>query len=205
MQYRANLFKKNILNKIDNEVIDLTENIHHSLVTISDNEFQIEFLNGEKANLSIVFFEKDAFTLTHLIQFSNGNKFRLIQPIGVSLEMAMVNHDSKGGFSIASIDKDGWAIHFFLTAPNDLRDSYKKESEKSEDLEKLMRNLLIAFENGMRDKFLEIGTKILPIIESDPNQIYFYNEGEELAYKLKGNVKMFTSHEQLIIEKIELR
>lgn len=205
MQYRANLFKKNILNKIDNEVIDFTENIHHSLVTISDNEFQIEFLNGEKTNLSISFFEKDAFTLTHLIQFSNGNKFRLIQPIGVSLEMAMVNQDSKGGFSIGSIDKDGWAIHFFLTAPNDLRDSYKKESEKSEDLEKLMRNLLIAFENGMRDNFLEIGTKILPLIESDPNQIYFYNEGEELAYKLKGNVKMFTSHEQLIIEKIELR
>ena len=205
MKYRANLFKKNILNGIDIASISFVENIHHALVNISDNELQLEFLNGEKENLSIQFSEKDTFTSTHLGQFKNGNKFRLIQPIGVSLEMAMLNQDSQGGFSIGSIDTQGWAIHFFLTAPDDFRASYKKESEKSGELEKLMRDLLMAFENGLQNKFLEVGKKILPIIASDPMQIYFYDDGEELAYKLKGNVKMFTSDEQNVIDKIKLR
>lgn len=205
MKLRANLFKKNILVETDTESIEFVENIHHALVNITDNELQLEFLNGNKENFKIQFSEKDTSTSTHLGHFKNGNKFRLIQPVGVTLEMAMLNQDSKGGFSIGSIDTSGWVIHFFLTEPNDLRDSYKKESEKSKDLEKLMRDLLLAFENGMRDKFLETGKQILQLIESDPMQIYFNSDGEEIAYKLKANFKMFTNMEQQIIEKIELR
>jgi hypothetical protein len=205
MKYRANLFKKNILKELDPESIAFVENIHHSLVEISDNEFNIELLTGEKHKYSIQFSDKDIFTSTHLGQFTNGNKFRFIQPIGVSLEMAMLNQNSEGGFSIGSIDPSGWAFNFYLTAPEDLRDSYKKESEKSADLEKLMRGLLMAFEERLQNKFLEIGKRILPLIESDPMQIYFYDDGEDLAYKLKGNKGMFTDEEQRIIEKIELR
>ena len=205
MKCRANLFKKNILNELDPESIAFVENIHHSLVEISDNEFNIELLTGEKHKYLILFSDKDIFTSTHLGQFTNGNKFRFIQPIGVSLEMAMLNQNSIGGFSIGSVDPRGWAFNFYLTAPDDLRDSYKKESEKSADLENLMRGLLIAFEERLQNEFLEIGKRIVQLIESDPMQIYFYDDGEDLAYKLKGNKAMFTDEEQQIIEKIELR
>jgi hypothetical protein len=205
MKYRANLFKKNIVKELDPESIIFVEKIHHSLVEISDNEFNVEFLSGEKHNFSIQFSEKDAFTSTHLGQFSISNKFRLIQPIGVSLEMTKLNQNSEGGFSIGSIDARGWAIHFFLTKQDDLRESYVKEKEKSAHLEDLMRGLLMAFEQGMQNEFLEIGKSILPLIESDPMQIYFYDDGEELAYKLKGNCKMFSNEEQRTIEKIKLR
>jgi hypothetical protein len=205
MKLRANLFKKNILIGTDTESIDFVESMHHALVDITGNELHLEFSNGVIENFLIQFSEDDAFTSTHIGQFKNGNQFRLIQPLGVSREMAMLHQASKGGFSIGSIDPRGWAIYFFLTEPNDLRDSYRKESEKSKELEKLMRDLLSAFENGLRDKFLEAGKMILPLIESDPMQIFFYSDGEELAYKLKANSEMFTITEQQIIEKIELR
>lgn len=205
MKHRANLFKRNILNTSDAQSIDFVENIHHALVNISENELQIEFSNGEIQNLRIEFLEKDNFTSTHLVQFKNGNKFRLIQPVGVSLEMAMLNQDSQGGFSIGSMDTRGWAIYFFLTAPDDFRNSYKKESEKSIELEALMSDLLRAFDNGQQNKFLEVGKRILDIIQSDPMQIYFYADGSELAYKLKANAKMFNTQEQKVIGKIDLR
>jgi len=205
MNYRANLFKKNILTQTDTESINFVESIHHALINISDNELHIELSNGDIEIFPIEFSDKDTFTSTHIGQFKNGTKFRLIQPIGVSLEMAMLNQNSKGGFSIGSIDTNGWAIHFFLTDSNDLRDSYRKESEKSKDLENLMKELLSAFENGLQEKFLEVGKKIIPLIQPDPMQIYFYSDGEEIAYKLKANVSMFTSEEQQTIEKIELK
>jgi hypothetical protein len=126
MRYRANLFKKNILTALDTDSISFVEKVHHSLVEISDNELNIELLTGEKHKYSILFSDEDNFTSTHLGQFSNGKKFRLIQPIGISLQMTKINQNSEGGFSIGSIDTRGWAFSFYLTAPDDLRDSYKK-------------------------------------------------------------------------------
>jgi len=205
MKYRANLFKKNIVKELDSKSIALVEKFHHSLIEISDTEFNIELLNGEKHKYLINFSDKDTFTSTHLGQFENGNKFRLIQPIGVSLDMAKLNHNSEGGFSVGSIDPSGWAISFFLTTKNDLRQTIETEYEKSEQIEQLIQGVILAFQNGMQDEFLSIARMLLPLIEEDPMQVYIYDEGENLAYKLVANSSMFTSEEEEIIKKIELR
>lgn len=205
MKYRANLFKKTIVKQIETESIMLVEKMNHSIVEITDSELYIEFISGEKHKYKINFSEKDISTTTHLGQFKNGSIFRLIQPIGTALEMAKINQDSKGGFTIGSVDRSGWAIHFFLTEPNDMRNSQPLESGKSEHIEKLIQGAMLAFQAGLQQKFVEVAIQMLPMIKSDPMQIYNYEDGGDVAYILSANSELFTAEEQLIIEKIELR
>lgn len=203
MKYRANLFKKTVVKALDPEAINFVESFHHALVTISENELKVELNNESVEKFHLQFLEEDAFTLTQLGKFSNGTSFRFIQPIGAALEMAKMDQNSKGGFSIGSIDPSGWALSFFLTDQNDRRNSFLAEGNKSEHLENLMVSFRLAFEHGLRDDFVKFGSRILYLINEDPNQIYLYEEGEETSYKLRANILMFSEEEQRIISKIK--
>ena len=137
--YRANLFQKNIASQIEADSLEIAISFQHSLVNISAELFTIETLNGEHYSLPINFSEKDFSTTTYKGKFQNGRDFRLIQPTDLSLDMAKSNHNALGAFTLGSVNPSGWAVHFFLTDKDDIRQTNVSEKGSTEQIQKLIQ------------------------------------------------------------------
>ena len=200
--YRANLFQKNISSNIENDSLEIAISFHHSLVSITDKMLSVKTLNGETHSFSIRFSEKDFSTTTHIGHFQNGRDFRLIQPIDLSLEMAKSNHNAVGAFTLGSVNPSGWAVHFFLTEKNDIRQTSVFEKGSSDQIQKLIQGSLMGIKFGLPDKFVEFSKRLLPMIADNPSQLNDFDESEEFIHIMKSNLEVYTSSEIKIINKI---
>lgn len=202
MKYRANLFSENIAKQIETDSIDIAKRFQHALVEISDNDFQVEFVDGERHKYSIKSYEKNSFTTSHVGQFQNGAKFRLIQPIGVSLEMAKLNHNAFGGFSLGSVDPSGWSISFFLTEQNDIRQTNVSKSGSNEQIQRLIQGAMMSMKLGMVNKYIEYSKRLLPMIKGNPSELSDFEDGDRYTQLLKLNKDHFSQDEKRIINNI---
>lgn len=200
--YRANLFQKNIASNIENDSLEIVISFHHSLVNITDKMLSIKTLNGETQSFPIRFSEKDFSTTTHIGQFQNGRDFRLIQPIDLSLETAKSNHNALGAFTLGSVNPSAWAVHFFLTEKNDLRQTSVFEKGSSDQIQKLIQGSLMGIKFGLPDKFVEFSKRLLPMIADNPSKLNDFEASEEFIRIMKSNLESYTSSEIKIINKI---
>lgn len=200
--YRANLFQKNIASNIENDSLEIVISFHHSLVNITDKMLSIKTLNGETQSFSIRFSEKDFSTITHIGQFQNGRDFRLIQPIDLSLETAKSNHNALGAFTLGSVNPSGWAVHFFLTEKNDIRQTSVFEKGSSDQIQKLIQGSLMGIKFGLPDKFVEFSKRLLPMIADNPSKLNDFEASEDFIRIMKSNLESYTSSEIKIINKI---
>jgi hypothetical protein len=200
--YRANLFQKNIASNIENDSLEIAISFHHSLVSVTDKTLTVKTLNGETHSFPIRFSEKDFTTTTHVGRFQNGRDFRLIQPMDLSLEMAKSNHNALGAFTLGSVNPSGWAVHFFLTEKNDLRQTNVFEKGSAEQIQKLIQGSLMGIKFGLPDKFVEFSKRLLPLIADNPSQLNDFDESEEFIHFMKSNLEVYTSSEITIINKI---
>lgn len=111
---KAKIFQRNIVSKAEQVSYNLVNSFDEAEIEFVNQTIQIKTQNGIKYQYKITFSEHDTFTETFLGQFDDGNKFRLIKPIGVALEMTKLKSSAADAFSFGSISPTGWAIHFHL-------------------------------------------------------------------------------------------
>lgn len=111
---KATIFQRNLINKDEQSSYDLVNGFNDADISLSKSLITINTKDGSSYQYELVFSERDTFTETFLGKFSNGNKFRLIKPVGAALEMTKLKSSCKDAFSFGSIDPRGWAVHFYL-------------------------------------------------------------------------------------------
>ncbi|WP_298265951.1 hypothetical protein [uncultured Lutibacter sp.] len=200
--YRANLFQKNVASQIESDSLEIAISFHHSLVSIDEKTFKVKTLNSKDFNFPIRFSEKDSFTTTNIGKFENGNEFRLIQPIGLSLDMAKSKNNALGGFTLGSLNPNGWAVHFFLTHKDDIRQTNVLSKGSDEQIQKLIQGSMMGIKFGLPNKFIEFSKRLLPMIANNPSQLYDFDESEEFIHIMKSNLEVYDLNERNIINKI---
>jgi hypothetical protein len=200
--YRANLFQKNVASQIESDSLEIAISFQHSLVSIGEKIFKVKTLNGKEYSFPIRFSEKDSFTTTNIGKFENGNDFRLIQPIGLSLDMAKSKNNALGGFTLGSVNPNGWAVHFFLTHKDDIRQTNVLAKGSDEQIQKLIQGSMMGIRFGVPNKFIEFSKRLLPMIENNPSQLYDFDDSEEFIQIMKSNLEVYDFNEKKIINKI---
>jgi len=200
--YRANLFQKNVASQIESDSLEIAISFQHSLVSIGEKNFKVKTQNGKEFNFPIRFSEKDTFTITNIGKFENGNDFRLIQPIGLSLDMAKSKNNALGGFTLGSLNPNGWAVHFFLTHKDDIRQTNVLAKGSDEQIQKLIQGSMMGIKFGVPNKFNEFSKRLLPMIANNPSQLYDFDESEEFIQIMKSNLEVYDLNEKNIINKI---
>lgn len=193
--YRANLFQKNVASQFESDSLERVNSFHHSLVSIGERIFKVKTLDGNEFSFSIKFSEKDNFTKTYIGKFENGIGFRLIQPIGLSLDMAKSKNNALGGFTISSINPNGWALHFLLTEKNDIRETNALVTGKNEQIEKLIFGSLMAIQAQLHKNFLDYSKRILSLI-NHTDEIINLENGQEILRIMRQNINMYDSEEK---------
>jgi len=202
MDYRANLFQKNVASNIEAQSFTTASSLHHALVSLSSDTLTFETKNGVKQSIKLNYKEKDFSTSTYIGKFENGSDFRLIQPTGFALDMAKEKYDAINAFTIASINPNGWALNFFLTGKDDLRQTNVEEKGSQEQIQRLIQGAMMSIQVGMQEKFLEITKRLLPMIENNPSQLNNFEDSEDYIHILKNNITVFENSERTIINKI---
>ena len=193
--YRANLFQKNIASQIEFDSLEIAISFQHSLVNISEKIFKVKTLNGKEFSFPIRFSEKNSFTTTNIGKFENGNDFRLIQPIGLSLDMAKKKNNALGGFTLGSVNPNGWAVHFFLTDKEDVRQFNVLEKGKNEQIERLISGSLMAIQANLHQNFLDYTKRLLNIIDHT-DEIISLENGQEILNIMRQNINMYNTEEK---------
>lgn len=111
---KAIIFQRNIVSKAEQVSYNLVNSFDEAEIELNNQTIRIKTKKGDTYQYKITYTEGDAFTETYLGQFDDGNKFRLIKPIGVALEMTKLKSSAIDAFSFGSISSTGWAIHFHL-------------------------------------------------------------------------------------------
>lgn len=111
---KAKIFQRNILSNEEQVSYNLVNSFDEAEIELNNQTIKIRTIKGDIYVYKIIYNERDAFTETYLGQLDDGNKFRLIKPIGVALEMTKLKSSAIDAFSLGSISTKGWAIHFHL-------------------------------------------------------------------------------------------
>lgn len=171
-------------------------------MSLSSDKLTFETKNGIKQSIKLIFKEKDFSTSTYIGKFENGSYFRLIQPTGFALDIAKEKYNAINAFTLASINPNGWALNFFLTERDDLRQTNVEEKGSQEQIQRLIQGAMMSIQVGMQEKFIEITKRLLPMIESNPSQLNSFEDCEDYIYILKNNIEVFDSSERSIIKQI---
>ena len=199
---RANIFQQNISANSQSEIVNKILNFNHALVEITPNQISVKKNSGGELKFAIEFFEKDMYTTTHTGKFDDGVPFRLIQPYGMALETVKSKHNSKGAFSLGSLNPDGFAIHFILTDPNDIRSNDITYKGNNEQIQKLIEGAFMSLQFGLQQNFIEITKRLISLIGNNPSGIKTFNDGDKLAQIMKDNLDLYDSNEQKIVKQI---
>ncbi len=111
---KAVIFQRKIVSKTEQVSYNLVNSFDEAEIELNNQRIKIKTKKGDTYQYKITFSERDTFTETYFGQFDDGNKFRLIKPIGVALEMTKLQSSAINAFSFGSISPTGWAIHFHL-------------------------------------------------------------------------------------------
>lgn len=195
---RANIFQIYIADISYNKMVDYFENLNHSLVKITDNELLFE-KDNMIAKFELNYYEEDSFTKTYLTNLDDGSPFRVIRPIGISKEMSLIKNNSKDGFSVGSINPDGYSVAFILTEKNDIRNMNIILKGVDEHLQKLATGAMMALQNNLHNDFYNISRRLIAGVNSNKKNIHHLEYGSQIAEIMKNNKQLYDELEQKII------
>lgn len=196
---RASIFQKNILK--GNSKSSLVESFNNKLVEI--NELNLKVLNKEKIvllNSSLKKIEEDFNTTTYIGEFSVNEQFRVIRPNDIPLANLKKEFDCVSAFSIASVNPDGYAIHFILTEINDIREMQNNKSGEKEQIQRLLEGSVLALQNKLHQNFIDYTKRLINLVDhiEELNQ---YKYGSEIIQIMKNNDQIYSITEKLKIYK----
>ena len=195
---RANIFQIFIADISYNKMVDYFKNLNQSLVKITDNELLFE-KDNTLAKFELNYHEEDSFTKTYLTNLDDGTTFRVIRPVGVSKEISLIKNNSKDGFSVGSINPDGYSVAFLLTERNDIRNTNIIIKGVDEHLQKLATGAIMALQNNLHNDFYSISRRLIAGINSNKKNIHELEFGSQIAEILKDNKQLYDELEQKII------
>lgn len=159
----SKIFRKNIVKK--SKYSDFVESLNNHRVEILPSSIKL-FYRSDNLSFSstIKFTDEDSFTKTSIGEFEDGAKFRFIQPQDSGLQQLKEDYDCEGAFSIASIDPQGFAIHFLMVKDPD--SNQKIDNVDASDLVyRLIDASIMAFNSGLYAQSIDY---IKKIAELDP-------------------------------------
>jgi len=198
---RANLTEVFIVDKSYQHIVDFFKKLNHSLVSLSDKEL-IFTTNNFSHKFKLTYREEDIFTKTFLSQFVDDTPFRVIKPIGFTKEISLKKNNSKDGFSVGSINPDGYSVTFILTEKNDIRDVTIKIKGVEEQLQKLITGAMMALQNNLNTDFYTISRRLIANISANKIHIKQFEYGSLIAQILKDNLHLYDEIEQDVIRQM---
>ena len=161
---RASIFQKNILSKSDKS--EFAERFQNCLVEIDDESITV--YENEKIILKsqLSKFEDEFHTTRYKGKFNDNEPFRIIRPKDFALENVKAEHKCISAFSIASINPDGFAIHFILTDKNDIRNTNSIEKGNEEQIQRLIEGCILALQNELYQNFVDYSKRLLNLIKT---------------------------------------
>lgn len=195
---RASIFQKNILSKSDKS--EFAESFQNCLVEI-DDESIIVYENEKiilKSQLSK--FEDEFHTTSYKGKFNDNEPFRIIRPKDFTLENVKNEHNCISAFSIASINPDGFAIHFILTKKDDIRNKNSTDRGNDEQIQRLIEGCILALQNELYQKFIDYSKRILNII-NEGSDLLKYQNGNGILQVMRDNDELYTIGEKAKIFK----
>lgn len=195
---RASIFQKNILNS--NKFSDFVQSFESNLVHIDSSSLKV--YNDEQLLFQSSLTQKDAdfHTTTFHGQFEDGTRFRIIRPNEVPLINIKNQYNCVSAFSMASIEQDGYAIHFILTEKNDIRNNSVVEKGKDEQIGRLLEGCILALQSEMYDRVIDFSKRILNIIDN-ANMLHNYQYGSQILTIMEENLNLFSESERIKILK----
>ena len=193
---RASIFQKNILSKSDKS--EFAERFQNCLVEI-DDESIIVYENEKiilKSQLSK--FEDEFHTTSYKGKFNDNEPFRIIRPKDFALENVKAEHKCISAFSIASINPDGFAIHFILTDKNDIRNTNSIEKGNEEQIQRLIEGCILALQNELYQNFVDYSKRLLNLIKTG-SELLNYQYGDGILQVMKNNEELYTFSEKVKI------
>lgn len=195
---RASIFQKNILSKSDKS--EFAESFQNCLVEIDDENI-IVYENEKiilKSQLSK--FEDEFHTTSYKGKFNDNEPFRIIRPKDFALENVKNEHNCISAFSIASINPDGFAIHFILTKKDDIRNTKSTDKGNEEQIQRLIDGCILALQNELYQNFVDYSKRILNII-NEGSDLLKYQNGDGILQVMRNNDELYTIGEKAKIFK----
>ena len=196
---RAAIFQTNNIPRITSEEVELILSFNNSLVDLTESKIRFDNEKGITHEFPLKYSEKDNFTITYIGKYKNGNPFRLVMPLGLSMELLKTNYRAEGGFTIGSLDHDGYAIAFILTDPSDFRQIEVITKGNDEQIEKLIWASTMAFNAGLEEQFILFTKRILKLIKNQPDTIMGFEDGETVIGIMKANQEFYSFEERSIL------
>jgi hypothetical protein len=195
---RASIFQKNILSKSDKS--EFAESFQNCLVEIDDENI-IVYENEKiilKSQLSK--FEDEFHTTSYKGKFNDNEPFRIIRPKDFALENVKNEHNCISAFSIASINPDGFAIHFILTKKDDIRNTKSTDKGNEEQIQRLIDGCILALQNELYQNFVDYSKRILILI-NEGSDLLKYQNGDGILQVMRNNDELYTIGEKAKIFK----
>lgn len=163
MKLYSKIFQKNILKNSQNS--NFVESLNGLQVSILSTRVFF-YDKNEKVIFSseLDLQDEDGFTRTSLGNFEDGMQFRFIQPLSSGIANIRRAYECEGAFSIASIDRQGFAIHF-LMVKSPSQEVEIEENGIKDQVYKLIDAASMAFNSQMHAQSVQF---ILKIAELDP-------------------------------------
>lgn len=193
---RASIFQKNILSKSDKS--EFAERFQNCLVEIDDESITV-YENDKiilKSQLSK--FEDEFHTTSYKGKFNDNEPFRIIRPKDFALENVKAEHKCISAFSIASINPDGFTIHFILTEKNDIRNNNSIEKGNEEQIQRLIEGCILALQNELYQNFVDYSKRLLNLIKTG-SELLNYQYGDGILQVMKNNDELYTFSEKVKI------
>lgn len=191
---RASIFQKNILN--ENPKSRLVENFNNNLVEIDNSNLKI--LNNEKIillNSPLKKIEEDFNTTTYIGKFSDDENFRVIRPNDIPLANLKEEFNCVSAFSIASINPDGYAIHFILTEVSDVREIQNNNSAEKEQIQRLLEGSVLALQNKLHQNFIDYTKRLINLVDQI-DELNEYEYGSDIIQIMKDNDQIYSQNEK---------
>lgn len=193
---RASIFQKNILSRSNKS--DFAESFQNCLVEIDDESITV--YENEKIILKsqLSKFEDEFHTTSYKGEFNDNEPFRIIRPKDFALENVKTEHKCISAFSIASINPDGFAIHFILTDKNDIRNTNSIEKGNEEQIQRLIEGCILALQNELYQKFVDYSKRLLNLIKTG-SELLNYQYGDGILQVMRNNDELYTFSEKVKI------
>lgn len=198
---RAYIYNKNFTLASEKKEFDFFLGLNNSFVTINDKELNFKLESGFEVKFSLSLYEEDHSTISYISRLESGTEFRIIKFIDeLTMHRIKSANNALDAFSVGSMKGDGYAVHFFLTNEDDIRNIESNSTGISEQMSKLVTASLLAINAGMVSKGVEMTKRLLVFLKNNEykNDEYF----KTVTLFMANYIQLYSQEEQVIINKI---
>lgn len=129
--------------------------------------------------------------------------FRLVEPIGFSLEILKATEKVNGMISFGSMNPDDCSIHFYLVDfHDDRRFNVQYMGGKSEQVDKLVQACITSLENHLDKTFIEMSKRLINILSHDLTALEGSEKGAIIIETMLNNAFTYSIEDRQIIARL---